>query len=385
MKDVAIPAAADAGVHAPERFVRRVLLTVAGLTPQIITETVYALAVDRQPPFVPTRVVVLTTTEGANRVRLMLQGRDPGWLGRLCRDYDLPPIDVAEDDVITLRSAQGSPMDDIRTREDNADAANMITDAIRGLTSDADAALHVSMAGGRKTLGFFAGYALSLYGRPQDRLSHVLVSPPFEANQGFFYPTRERRIIFGPPPANEPLDASKAKVMLADIPFVRMREGLPKALREGRAAYKDAVAAIQQRLAPPSLVIDLLQQRVIAGGVPIVFEPATLAFYAWVVRRTLSGDPVQRPGKLDVDDKAYAAEYLREYARLGGDRSMRRTLRNGMEREFFDQHSSKLKRLLEEHLDAAAGFYGLKRSGPRGGSHYAVDLPADAITIVEPV
>ena len=35
-------------------YPRRILLCVTGLTPQILTETLYALAVQRQPPFVPT-------------------------------------------------------------------------------------------------------------------------------------------------------------------------------------------------------------------------------------------------------------------------------------------------------------------------------------------
>ena len=30
-------------------------------------------------------------------------------------------------------------------------------------------------------MGFYLGYALSLYGRTQDRLSHVLVSSPYES------------------------------------------------------------------------------------------------------------------------------------------------------------------------------------------------------------
>jgi CRISPR-associated protein (TIGR02584 family) len=370
-------------VHAPERFGRRILLTVAGLTPQIITESVYALAVEREPPFIPTGIVVLTTTEGANRVRLMLQGREPGWLRRLCRDYGLPEIPFSDDDVIMIRSRKGILLDDIRTKDDNADSANIITEVIRSMTSDADAALHVSIAGGRKTLGFFAGYALSLYGRPQDRLSHVLVSPPFESNQGFFYPTRERQIIFGPPPANEPLDASTAKVELADIPFVRMRDGLPAALREGATTYQNAVAAIQQRLAPPRLVIDVRRRRATAAGRLIELEPATLAFYLWVVRRVLAGRPVQRPGNRDVDDRAYAAEYLTEYARLGGNRSMRGALRNGMDAEFFDQQASRLKGELEKSLDRAANSYALRRTGPRGQSRYSVALPREAITVVE--
>jgi CRISPR-associated protein (TIGR02584 family) len=48
--------------------------------------------------------------------------------------------------------------------------------------------LHVSIAGGRKSMGFFAGYAFSLFGRTQDRLSHVLVNDPFESFPDFYFP-----------------------------------------------------------------------------------------------------------------------------------------------------------------------------------------------------
>ena len=76
----------------PAAFPRRVLFTVTGLTPQIVTETIYGLAVKQTPPFLPTQLVVMTTSDGANRARLTLQGNNPGWLRRLCKNYDLPPI-----------------------------------------------------------------------------------------------------------------------------------------------------------------------------------------------------------------------------------------------------------------------------------------------------
>ncbi len=46
-------------------YPRRILLAVTGLTPQVITETLYALAVQRQPAFIPTEIHLLTTHEGA--------------------------------------------------------------------------------------------------------------------------------------------------------------------------------------------------------------------------------------------------------------------------------------------------------------------------------
>ena len=64
------------------------------------------------------------------------------------------------------------------------------------------ASLHVSIAGGRKTMGFYVGYALSLFARDQDRLSHVLVPPSLESRQDFFYP---------PPPPFPPLHAGEGE------------------------------------------------------------------------------------------------------------------------------------------------------------------------------
>jgi CRISPR-associated protein (TIGR02584 family) len=81
-----------------------------------------------------------------------------------------------------VRDAQGQPLADIRSVADSHQAADQITKRVRALSADPDCALHVSIAGGRKTMGYYAGYALSLFGRRQDRLSPGLVSEPFESN-----------------------------------------------------------------------------------------------------------------------------------------------------------------------------------------------------------
>ncbi|MCL2345013.1 MAG: hypothetical protein FWC58_04070 [Desulfobulbus sp.] len=49
------------------RYPRRILLTVTGMTPQIVTETLYAL-IHPQPPaaaFVPTEIHLITTSSEA--------------------------------------------------------------------------------------------------------------------------------------------------------------------------------------------------------------------------------------------------------------------------------------------------------------------------------
>jgi CRISPR-associated protein (TIGR02584 family) len=76
----------------PVRFPRRVLLAVTGLSPQVVTETRYALTRGREP-FVPSEIHLVATVEGAERARLFPLSEQPGGFLRFCRDYGLPAID----------------------------------------------------------------------------------------------------------------------------------------------------------------------------------------------------------------------------------------------------------------------------------------------------
>jgi CRISPR-associated protein (TIGR02584 family) len=177
-----------AQLASPEDYQRRILLAVTGLSPQVVTETLYGLALKRDPAWIPTEIRIVTSRLGADNVRRTLLSEDPGWFHRLREEYHLPEIAFACDDIHIVTHGDGTPLDDIVEDRDNSAAADFITDQVRTLTADPAASLHVSIAGGRKTMGFYVGYALSLFGRAQDRLSHVLVSPPFEFLDDFYYP-----------------------------------------------------------------------------------------------------------------------------------------------------------------------------------------------------
>ena len=189
-----LAAADEHPATAPPPHQRRVLLAVTGLTPQIVTETLYAL-MHEGAHALPHEVHILTTAEGPERARLALLSELPGWFHRLCADYGLAPIAFGPEHIHVLRDAGGQVLHGIRSAADNACAADQVAELVRRFTQDTQSQLHVSLAGGRKTLGFFAGYALSLRGRDGDRLTHVLVSEPFESTIAFYYPTPYERII----------------------------------------------------------------------------------------------------------------------------------------------------------------------------------------------
>lgn len=361
---------------------RHVLLCATGLSPQVVTETLHALASGAAGGvIVPEAVHVVSTSEGADRVRQWLLSVEPGWFHRLRVDLHLPPIHFDESTIHVLRDAQGAELADLRSAADNAAAADGIAELVRQLTRDPSTCLHVSLAGGRKTLGFFAGYALSLFGRSQDRLSHVLVEAPFESSADFFYPTPYSRVIGVGPAGSLPVDCRDARVTLADIPFVRLREGLPKALLEGRSGFAEAVAAAQPGFATPYLRIEVDRARLEAGGRTVRMPPAQLAFYLWFARRAKAGQPgLVRPTD-GFPDAAYAADYRAAYDALRGiTPALERRFSQGMALGDFDISKSKVNATLRAALGSVAPHYEILGDGERV-QRFALRLPPACILI----
>ncbi len=360
-------------------YQRRILLAVTGLSPQVVTETLFAMHQQGSP--LPTEVHLLSTTEGAQRARLTLL--TDHWFQRLCEDFQLPSICFDAEHIHVLDDAQKQPMDDIRSLIDNQAAADSISEWIRRFTSDDQTSLHVSIAGGRKTMGFYAGYALSLFGRQQDRLSHVLVSSPYESHPQFYYPTPTSQIIYALGQSSKPLDTKEAQVTLADIPFVRLRHGLPEMILTGKSSFSQAVNIAQENLGPACLRINLNQQTLTLGSKALHLPPAELAFYSWFARRKLNHQSALKcpsEGGLEMD---YAHDYLTEYRQISQPvAAMDRTasaLAQGMDKNFFEQRKSRINQRLKAELGIHAEAYLIQAIGRRPGTRYELGLAVEQI------
>lgn len=332
---------------------KRILLCVTGLSPQIVTETLYALALHPHTPWIPTQVHLISTTRGADNARLKLLSAEPGWFHRLCRDYDLRDIRFTEAQIHVIRRADGSLLDDIRDDADNQLAADFIAETVRALTADPDAEVHASIAGGRKTMGFYLGYAMSLYGRMQDRLSHVLVTAPYESHPEFYYPTPQTRVIATQDRAQDALDTSKARVWLGDIPFVRLRGGLPPELLREQASFSRLVHAAQCTGRALALQLAAKTRTVTAGGELVQLPPKEFALLWWLAQRAQAGlGPVVCS---KTPDYATAQAYLAAFRTLFRPDSLETerteaTLARGMDSTWFSPAKTKINKALVHAL-----------------------------------
>lgn len=369
---------------------RRILLAVTGLTPQVVTETLYALscrAEEDTVAWVPDEVHLVTSATGAENARLnLLQGER--WFHRLLEDYKLPPIAFDVEHIHVLQDEQGQALDDIRTQAHNTCAADFITELVRRFTAEPDSELHVSIAGGRKTMGYYLGYALSLYGRAQDRLSHVLVSDPYETNRQFYYPTPYDFPIHVRRGDRElTVDARNARVDLAEIPFVRLREGLPPRLVAGSTGFSEAIARANRGLDEPRLCLAVTSRTLVADDIALELSETEFLVMLWLAER-LHGDVGADATSVEEE----AAEFLNVAKRTCGGMSTRyeeiekAILGCRGSREFigryFQPHKSRINRMLEETLGKRpAARYQIATLRNKAGLGYYLPLKAESVVI----
>lgn len=331
----------------------RILLLVSGMSPQIITETLYALAVEKTPPWLPDEVHLVTTEQGQRNAVLQLL-EDKKRFDQFLTDYQIThPIRFDSSTIHLIRDSEGTPLVDLRTPEDNEAAADTICNVIRTFTQNPDHELHVSLAGGRKTMGYYAGYALSLFGRPQDRLSHVLVSEHYENNPDFFYPTPYAKEIYD---RNKiPLDTRNARVWLAEIPFVRMRNGLPRSLLQGQHSFSDTVQLAQLAAEKSELKLFPTTISYTLNGIKGQLPPVQMALLLWAAyRKTHKLGPI--PKLVEGETSEELTDQLLNVAQKYELNLHGKTLNSlsmkggGVSKQFLETTKAKLNRELENQL-----------------------------------
>ena len=287
-----------------------VLLALSGLSPAVLTESVWALA-HEAPPLVPSRVVVLTTRRGREAIcRDLLDSGAWDWL-RHCLGAPASSLRFGPSaDCIRLFPAatELADADDIATPEDSARAGDFILDALRQFTENPGVRVVFSVAGGRKTMTALGALAMTLLGRPGDRLCHVLVNPPFDN------PALLPRFAF-PDPAipsyllgGEATPGTEARITLCDIPYVRARRLFAEHLGALPGTFSTLVEqanrCVERAPAPPRLLLDPGRSLCSVDGVPVPLSTPEFVLLWLLCERARTGEgPIQGESEL--------------YARLG--------------------------------------------------------------------
>ncbi|WP_064604467.1 CRISPR-associated ring nuclease Csm6 [Photobacterium sp. J15] len=338
---------------------KNILLSTTGTSPQVLTETLYAIHTSGKP--FPDEIYVITTR--STRQMLMNGLFRDGHLNALKEEYQLPDFKFTEDHIWLIEDDNGQPIDDAKSIIDQTYMADFITRKVYQLTQKDDVAIHASLAGGRKTMAFYFGYAMSLLGREQDTLSHVFVNDDFEFVRDFWYPTRQPKWIAGKHGQGE-VDTSQAVVTLAEIPFVRMRQSVNPQLIEsmGNMSFSQTVATLNATHRDDiSISIHKKSKTLTLLGLDISLTAKELAFYIWLLQMGDKGLVVDRYFE---ENKEYAIGFLNTYSEIASDVRVYRTFGiepedlkentldslKGMDRTFVQQLRSSINNKLKKIL-----------------------------------
>lgn len=297
---------------------KHILIALVGHSPQIITESIYAYK--KQHNIDISEVKVVTTAQ--NRQSTWQSLNEPRANGKsilacLANDLDMPPIKFTVEDVLIPKDEHNKEIEDVQSEAEMKSVAKFLLELVKEHTSNKALTLHASLAGGRKTMTFYMSYAMTLYARPQDTLSHVFVSSPYESND-FFYPTPYSQIIMTRDGAR---DTKDAKVSLAKIPFVQIRPNLPLKFLEKTISFEESESLYDILNSPLLLEIDIAQKTITCSGVCIELTPANFAFYLVMVDDLLNSKEGFDSPTDKCPDKTLALVYLNKRYEVEGHKS----------------------------------------------------------------
>jgi CRISPR-associated protein (TIGR02584 family) len=300
-------------------IMKTTLLAVTGLSPAIVTETLFALAREN-PAIIPDRVVFLTTAAGADQIENQLFSKLPAWGGLTVWETLRRSLGAEQHQLIAeaprlicypdQHSGREAPLVDIVTPTDNQAAAETIFGAVWDIVRDPDHRLIASIAGGRKTMGALLHAAVSLIGRETDRITHILVDSPYDTLTGFFFPPQPDQALLDR--NGRAHEARDARLHLTDIPFVPLRnrfeelDELPGSFMSLRDRLSSALRQDAEREIP--IRIDPVQGIFYVDGKSYKANDQQLALLDFILQMHLVGETFQnRPF---TPQNAAAEEFL---------------------------------------------------------------------------
>jgi len=372
---------------------KNILLAVTGLSPQVITETLFAIYQTGRDIH---EIIIITTNQGREKIYSSLLAGQNSYFNQFLKEYDIPKDSILfnHDSIHVICDEYGNTISDLVNEDENRYLLKLCLDITFKLTSRPETSIYFSVAGGRKTMSSCLTLAAQLYARPQDRLCHVLVSPEFESNKNFYYPPKIHTSIKLKNKDGETFykNTKYAKVNLVNIPFISIRNHLTQNdLKEVKDPGTLMLSLVQD--IKPLLRIDFILKKIIYKNIELDLMPAHLALYGFFImqKKNCKKEPatcgnctdcfLQIHEILDKQDKITEI-----YKRLCGTRPIEEMQGRGivdLDHENFRSFKSKIKKLIETRFGPQAlKEIEISSIGSRPDTKYGIKTDKSKIEIV---
>ena len=311
----------------------------------------------------------------------------------LADEYRLPSVSLKESSFIVPADDGGLLLDDIRNALENEKMGDLITSFIREKTADPSVRLHCSIAGGRKTMSFYLGSAMQLFGRPWDKLYHILVAPEFESNPEFFY----KPLKHGTLKSNgKMLNTKNAEITLAELPFIRLRDKLSLEDTGFAGLVREGQREIDIAIVQPEIVVKLSERTIKIGRKTVRLAPLHLMIYAAYLRQKLNRCRYPErsycfdctdcfPALLDLATRPALEEMAKDYAVISRSRAydLLHKYKSGLNIDTIRQSISKIKKAVADQLadETMVSYYSITSLREYANSRHGVRAEKSRIRI----
>jgi CRISPR-associated protein (TIGR02584 family) len=287
-----------------------VLVTTIGTSPSVLSSTVWALA--QQERLLPHRIKVLTTRLGRDKLVEQIFTPSSHFGGRsvwesLCECLEADGFDLTgrlefAPSPAYLRVFTAVPpgermpreLDDITSQSENEQVADAMLETLRGVMND-DTRVVASIAGGRKTVSALFYASVSLIGRTNDRIIHVIVNEPFDRadlQPPFYFPGQKCARLSGRD--GRTFRARDAKVSIIEVPFVPLANLFPRELGRTPGRFSALVSEyreVGQRQSLGALRVTIHRSRpeIVVNDMLVALAPREQLLAVFLAEHLLSG------------------------------------------------------------------------------------------------
>ena len=261
------------------------LIILVGMSPAVVTETVFALCQNNDAP---DEVIAITTEKGKNEIKTQLI--DSGIWKQMLVDLNLSgkiKFGLNSQNIrIIPDHCREKDSCDIVTTDDNNEMADFLLNELRKYSENPEIGkISFSIAGGRKSMSAVGALVMTLLGRRNDHLYHILVQQPYDNPQlepRFYYPQEDVYHKFG----NSKYAGSDAVLQLGEIPFVRCRYWFEDK-KADIVNYSTLVSSINQERIKLRIEID--KRQLYINNKPVTLSYLDFMLYWMFAERKING------------------------------------------------------------------------------------------------
>lgn len=226
-----------------------VLIAVVGMSPAVITETIWGLGLDK-PELLPDEVKICTTRTGWNSLSAAILDTQNG-----CSVWEELQDKLGKKITLSkhiFHNELGADLEDIISGADQELVANQLLKCIREYKNPQQEVCRIvaSIAGGRKSMSALMYAAMSLGAEADDIITHVLADEKATNCRAFFFPEQsQQQLQTYVNKQQQEFTAKEVRIDLAEIPFVPLASLVKGSDFESGGAFSKLVRRARQTVA----------------------------------------------------------------------------------------------------------------------------------------